>query len=703
MKKATLILALLALGLAGSASAQQKKRGFETLQFPEIGKIQMPAVEKAQTANGIRLRLIRNERTPLVKMQILLKGGSVFDPAGKTGLADVTAQLLRIGGARDLSPQEMDRQLEANGISIGLGASTDSLVVNLTCLKETLPKALDLLSAILAQPRFDAGKFDEVKTQMASGISRRNDDPAGIRRREFGRLAYGENSPLARELEYEDLDRITVDDVKACYAQFFAPANLLVGITGPLSMEEARPAFEKALGAWTATARGPEFPSVAEPARDFKVAFAEKSSLNQCYFAVGHLGTRYDAATEAAITVFNSIFVQSFDSRLIGRVRTKMGLTYGVGGGIGTSYLYPGLTLFASYTKSGSTFQAIKAIFDEIGIIRREKVTERELKDAKDNFLNSFVFRFETPENVLGIELTGEFYGLGEGYLNQLAENVRKVTADDVQKVANTLMTPEKMFVFIVGNGKELDGPLDQLGPVKKVDLSIKPPALQEAIAAPTPETLEKGKRIMTQALEKNYAGYRTATSCVVEEDAQRDSPMGSLKIQSKTTTVFPDKVRQELALPFGKMEMVFNGGKGVIRMQGQSQPVPAEQVEKMRFADIADIVRGADRYSFQYLATETADGRAFDVIYVTDAAKHWAKFFISQDNGRVEMQESLMEDMTGAQSVNRVVNSDFRVVENVAVPFHSETTSKGKKVGESTVKTVQFNVAVDPALFQVE
>jgi predicted Zn-dependent peptidase len=701
MRKTAVIIFLFAFLVTNLGLTAQKK-GFEKIKYPELNQFQLPEVHKAQTGNGLQLRLIRSKWLPLVDLEILIRGGSVYDPPAKVGLAGITANLLRIGGTGDLKPDQLDQTLDSEGIDISITSGNDYFSINLSCLRENLDQAVSILARMIRQPGFDGEKLEEIKTRLGSTIARRNDRPGSIKTREFNKLIYGQGSPFAAVLEYEHLDSIARSDVAAFYRRFFAPANMLAGVVGPVEIGEVEEIFEKYFGDWDHRASVPPYPEVKEPKYDFKVAFAEKSNLNQSYISIGHPGVKEDLSEQAKIKVFNLIFSGSFDSRLNTRIRTRMGLTYGIDGGIMTPHFYPGKTYFSTFTRSASTLKAVQAIFDEIDIIRKERVTDKELSDAKDYFINSFVFKYSSPEKILSSEMEREFYGLPRGYAEKLLEEIKTVTLDQVRQVAQQYLHPEKMIVFIVGKEKDLDGKLADLGKVKHVDISIKPPALKEKIPPATPQMLEKGKQVMTSLFMNQYRGYKRLKAMRVVSEASMSIPQGTFSLNMKSVSLYPDKFYNLVSIMGMKIETVINGEKGTVKQMGQERPMAAEQIKDRSFGSFYDMSHSPDKYSFQYLREETINAKTYDVIYVFDGEKNWQKMFINRETGLLEIEEKLSK-IPGIGGIARQINSEFKTVSGLPIVYKSETFIKDKKVISYTVKEVEVNPKVDPALFNIE
>lgn len=704
-----LILALL-LGHLGSGSVfAAKKRKIDQLKYPELNPFKLPQIQKTATSNGIKLRLIKDEKLPLINLSILLKGGYAYDPPAKIGLASITANILRIGGTKELSSEELDKFLDTNGITISISEGDDYFRISLNCLKENFDTGVSILAKILRTPTFDKEKLEEIKTKMSSAISRKNDTPRSIVNREFDKLIYGDNSPFAQSQEYEDLENISTPDIVKTYQTFFTPDNMLVGVTGPMEINELQERFEKHFGTWNTTAKIPPYPTVKEQTHDFKVAVAEKSNINQSYLSIGHLGIKENIEDKAKIMVFNSIFSQGFSSRLNTRVRVKMGLTYGIFGGVLTEYHYPGKTYFTTFTKTESTLDAIKAIFDEIRTIRKELVSPDELKEAKDYFLNSHVFDYRTPDRILFRSLSNEFYGRPEDADEKLMEDVKKVTAENVLEVAQKYLTPDKMITLIVGNQKDIkekSGDLSQLGKVKKIDISIKPPPLKEKIPAATPEMLQKGQELITSLANTTYKKYTRLKSLESFTDSTMTFGDRTIDIKSKTLTLYPDKMYNEASIMGGmmKMETIINGKKGVRKRMGKATPMDEEQIEKQIFGDPYDIFNAIPKgkYQCQYLKEEEIDGNIFDVIYIFDSQKNWVKFFVNRKTRLIEIEEKLSQ-FPGQQGTARTVKSDFKTIEGIPFAFQSKTYVKDKVVMETTTKQITVNPKIDLSLFKIE
>ena len=150
-----------------------------------------------------------------------------------------------------------------------------------------------------------------------------------------------------------------------------------------------------------------------------------------------------------------------------------MGLAYSVFGRYGAEYDHPGVFYVGCQTKAETTVEALKAMLAEVEKMTREPVTEEELAQAKDAYLNSFVFNFDSKGEIVNRMMTYEYYGYPKDFLEKTKENVEKVTKEDVLRVAKKYLRPDKLRILAVGNPEKFDQSLSTLGEVHEIDIAI--------------------------------------------------------------------------------------------------------------------------------------------------------------------------------------------------------------------------------------
>ncbi|MFQ5579101.1 MAG: M16 family metallopeptidase [Nitrospiria bacterium] len=476
MKKMVLLILVISLHSAcfplhharnsGSASASNPR----TMAFPPQ-PFQPPRAERMTLSNGMILYFLEDHELPLVNLQVMIRTGDLYEPADKIALAGITGTVMRTGGTDRLSGDEVDEALDqiAAGLSVGIG--TDSGGASLDVLKKDFDFGLQMLADILMHPAFEEEKLTLAKNRALEGIRRRNDRPSSIASREFWKQLYGADNPYARESTEETVKSIQREDLVDFHEKYFAPNNVMIGVTGDFNKSEMIEKIEKAFAGWGK--KEIRFPEVL-PVRERKAGgvYHIQRPIPQTQVRIGHLGIKQENPDSFALSVMNDVLGGGgMASRLFSDVRSRQGLAYSVGSVFRPGKLERGVFLAYSGTRVESTHQAISTIITHIEKVRMEPVSDEELKRAKEAFLNSFIFSFSSPSQIVGQQMSLEYYGLPSDYLELYRDNVAKVTKADVLRVAKKYLHPDRLVILAVGDEPQFDKSLSSLGKVEQIEV----------------------------------------------------------------------------------------------------------------------------------------------------------------------------------------------------------------------------------------
>jgi zinc protease len=468
--------AVFAALLAPLTLPAQQNKPWEKIPIPRLHDFKPQQPKRIELKNGIVLFLQEDHELPFVSGSVLIPGGTRDEDPARTGLVGLYGQAWRTSGTEKLSGDALDDLLEAKAAHIETGGDVDSTALSWDSLKGDADQVFSLALDLLLHPKFSAEKLELAQQQEATGIVRRNDDEEEIASRESAKLVYGANSPYTRQPELATIAAVTVDDLKAWHDRTIG-GKLIVGVSGdfdPVAMEaRLRAAFEGLPPVKPAPDRHDLF---AGPKPG--IFFIDKEDVNQSNVEIVGLGTDRRNPDVPRLAVMNEILGGSFASRLSQKIRTEKGLAYAVGGGLSYAYDHPAAFRVIVLTKSASTVDATKAALAEIDGLTTKPFTQEELDRAKDNILNSFLFRYDTKDKVLAERVRLEFYGYPADYLETYKAALEKVTLADLSAVAKKYIHPEKLAVLVVGNGPEIKPGLYELklGPVQTVDITIPQP-----------------------------------------------------------------------------------------------------------------------------------------------------------------------------------------------------------------------------------
>ena len=262
----------------------------------------------------------------------------------------------------------------------------------------------------------------------------------------------------------------------------------------------------------------------------------------------------------------------------------KRGLAYSVGNNYGAGYDVPGVFLIACGTKSEATVTAIEAILVEVEKMRVEEVSDEELKQAIDGFMNSSVFDYDTKGEILSRALRYEYHDYPQDFVEQLMAGIREVTKADVKRVAAEYLDPDKFTLIAVGKASDFDKPLDTLGDVTEVDITIPPPSPEPVPEAGEAETA-KARAILTDVI-KAHGGLdklKSVKNIITKGKMVVNTPGGMMELDGEVTIVLPTKARADLSMPAMGMRMsrIFDGQSAWTVMPQGVQPLPAALLKK--------------------------------------------------------------------------------------------------------------------------
>jgi hypothetical protein len=476
-------------------------------------------------------------------------------------------------------------------------------------------------------------------------------------------------------------------------------------VVGDFDGKSMEAALRKAFGSWP---RGPAARRVEVAFKDPKpgVYVVEKEDVNQSNIRMVHLGTTRDNPDYWALEVMNEVFGGGFSARLFSNIRSKKGLAYSVGGGVGSNFDHPGLFMLSMGTKSETTAAAIDALYEEIDGLHRTPATPEELQRAKDAILNSFVFRLDTKQKVLNEQVAYEFYGYPADFLARYPVQIQRVTAEDVARVARKYVQKDKIALLVVGKPKDFDRPLSAFGAVTTVDITIPEPGAEKKGTALAAGSNPEGRALLAKVLEGlgGASKLKEVRSFRQKASVKMKTPQGEVPVQAESLTVFPDRLWQQMQTPMGTMTTVVSPEASFAAMPMGTREMPASQKEsslkELRSSPLfvaahADDPRLVVRAAGSEKVAE-AEAKVLEVRY--EGAE--AKWLVDPVSGRVVRTVSQVTGMGGP--AEQVVDySDFRPAGDLTLAYRRTITRNGQDAGSIEIEQIEINPPLDPKAFE--
>lgn len=686
------------------------QKSYKDIVFPPLHEFHIPNVHRLELPNGMVLFLLEDHDLPIVNMEARIGVGSFNEPEDKVGLASMMGEVMRTGGTKIWPGDKLDEYLESIGASIEISVGDTSGSAFASFLAENTKDVLPIFADLLMHPSFPQDKIDLQKVEMRSAIARRNDDPNGIAFREFYKLIYGSSSPYARHPEYKTVDAITRDDLVEFHKNYFHPDNIMLGIWGDFNSEKIIKAIKKVFGAWPKSnvARPKPFP--VNYVYDSSLNFIRKTDVNQSTILIGHIGGLMNNPDYFALQVMNYILGKSFSSRLFRRVRDQQGLAYAVFGQYGANYDYPGVFYIGCMTKSQSTVRATRALLKELQGMLTEEVTDEELKLAKDSFLNSFVFNFDTKGEIIRRIMTYEYYGYPKDFLERTRAAIEKVTREDVMRVARQYLKPDKVRILVLGNDKDFDESLSVLGDIKEIDITI-PPAEKPKAPEITAESADQAINLLNYAAQnlggiEAVQGIRTVQT---QASGSMETPGGTMQFQLKTWVDYANNRRRvDLQLPMGTMSIIVTEEQGWIVTPEGTQPIPSSMLEELRKEVWTDPIYFIQHYrdkdaSLQFIEEESGSEEKVEGVLIRTGSGDEIKWYFNSKHHLPTKVVSSGRGIQGAPVIQEESRSDFRDVNGVLFAFELRILQDGKPYQTIHIKDLRVNEDLDPSLFKVE
>jgi predicted Zn-dependent peptidase len=443
--------------------------------------VQLPPVQRATLANGAQVALVEKRDTPLVALNVTVRGGALGDPPGKDGTASLFTDLIQKGaGTRDAA--QFAEAIESVGGVLAAVAGTESLGLSASFMSRDLDLMLELASDALERPRLAADEFEKARTLAIQSIAAAKDsDPRALigsygdawlfRGHPYGRAVGGSEGSLAQA---------SLDDVRRYYADQVGGDRLIITVVGDIDAAALRPKLERAFGHWRKA--GAPVPAVPAPERvtGRRVLLVDKPGATQTYFWLGNVGASRTDPDRTTQSVVNTAFGGRYTSMLNTALRIDSGLTYGASANFdrGTQ---PGAFRIASYTQTDSTVRAVDLALDTLAKLHRDGLDADTLASARSYMLGQFPPSLETNGQLAGRLADLALYGLGPDDVNDYAA---RVAASDVTAVRRAIEQafpqPDDLVLVLIGDAAKIRGAVARYGPVTKMkitDPQFAPPA----------------------------------------------------------------------------------------------------------------------------------------------------------------------------------------------------------------------------------
>lgn len=435
--------------------------------LPALAQVKLPPITEKKLGNGLEIVVIENHELPVVWMRMVIKSGSAFDPAGKAGLANLTAGLLR-KGTITRKATEIAEQIDFVGGSLAGSAGRDYSNISCSVLRKHLNTGLELFSDIILRPAFDSLEFERDRQRLVASVMQQKDDPSSLCEKAFNRYLFGDH-PYSQPEEGTEvtLNLLSYKDCREFYGNYYRPNNAILIFAGDITPEVA---FEAAgsFSAWEQKAIPmPRIAPCLNPV-GYTIILVDKPDVSQTNIRFGHLGLTRNNPDYYSFLLMNYIMGASFTSRMNQVVRVDKGLTYDIRTQNEWNVM-PGALFCNTFTENDSTMTALQAAIEVIRKMQTEGVTDIEFNEARNFYSGYYPMTLETPEAVASEIVKIKLYGLPVSYIKDFTANIQKVTKDDIKRAAQKFWDTNNLIFSVVSRAADVEQKLKAFGKVQTI------------------------------------------------------------------------------------------------------------------------------------------------------------------------------------------------------------------------------------------
>ncbi len=696
--KVLFIIAIAGLMACAPKVAKETTTGDFRSMPPPAGEARPVKIGKSHEftlANGLKVIVVENHKLPQISYQLTIDRDVMLEKE-KSGLSSMAGSLLATGTTKK-SKAEIDEAVDF----IGANLSTNARGGFATSLTKHTDKILGLFSEIILQPSFPQEEFDKIKTQTLSGLQTSKDDPNAISGNVSNALIYGLNHPYGEITNESTVSNISLDDCKAYYNTYFKPGDAYLVIVGDISPDAAKAKAEKYFGKWAAGNTPKytyDFPKGVDKT---SVAFVDKAGAVQSVVNITYaLDLKPGAADVIPSRVMNNILGSGFAGRLFQNLREDKAYTYGAYSSLNSDELVGSFSANAS-VRNEVTDSAVTQFLFELNRLKNEPVTKKEIDLSKSYIAGGFARSLESPQTVASFALNINMYDLPADYYETYLQRLDAVTIEDISRVANKYITPDKARIVVVGNKDEV---MAKLIPFDKEDGNIQ---LYDIYANPRKDESGTPVDITAKELISKYImaiGGNDKLAAVKSVDQTYSLEMMGMELTSRAVQSEGMFYMNMTAPGMNIMTQKYDGVKGKVEQMGAApMEIEGDDLSSMKEQSMLFPERqyNSEGYTAEVTGMEDVDGVACYKLSVTKPSGTKSTEYYDKTT-HLKVKEIQVSEASGEVATTSFEYDEYKAVDGILIPH--VVTMSGPMPTPIVMKatSIKINGEIDPALFKM-
>ncbi len=673
----------------------------------QIDRTQMPAPGPApeinlkepqsfELANGLKVMVVEDSKLPRVSIQLLIDNPPIGE-GDKAGVSTLMGSLLG-NGSTSINKDEFNEEIDFMGARMSFGSQSGFA----SSLSKYFPRLVELMADAAINPNFTEEEFEKEKSKLLTAIKSQENDVSAIHGRMQNALAYSTGHPYGEFITEASINNVTLPDIKTFYLEYFVPANAYLVIIGDVSFENVEELVTRYFLAWTKSSH--LFFGFTDPLNTqfTQINIVDMPNAVQSEITMQNLVNLKKSDEDYLPSVLaNHILGGGGQARLFLNLREDKAFTYGSYSRLGNDKYAPALFRASASVRNAVTDSAVVEIVKEIERIVKEPVTEEELKNAKAEYVGSFVMALEKPQTIARYALNIETENLPKDYYKTYLERLNAVTVEEVQEAAQKHFSVSNSRIIVTGKGSEISENLEKVPfngrniPVyyfdktgAKIDKPDYSSNLPEGVTLATviDQYLNaiggKDKIASIQTLKLVYEGTAMGTTVKTEE---------------RRTT---DKYAQTTYMNGSAMMGVVSKGDEFYMKQGANKvPLPPAMQNDLAYSiGILPELGMVGSENAKLIGIENVEGKEAYKVEVNGEIVQ-SSFFYDVETG-LKLREMTIINSNGQQQKQTVNYKDYQEFEGIKIPG-LKIGNLGTEILESKLLEASVNAELTDADFE--
>ncbi|MGA0828365.1 MAG: M16 family metallopeptidase [Flavobacteriaceae bacterium] len=650
-------------------------------------KIQLEDPQTFTLSNGLKVLVVENHKLPRVRIQLLLDNPPVLE-GEKAGVSSLTGALLGKGSS-NISKDDFNEEVDFLGATISFSGQSAFA----STLSRYFPRILELMAEAALNPNFSQEEFEKEKERFIENLRSEEKDVSAVARRVQSALAYGTGHPYGEFVSIESLEKVTLEDVSNFYARYFSPDNAYLVLIGDLDVKTAKKLVKTHFKDWSSKLEnGPSYSeatNLAEPT----INFVDMPNAVQSEIVVQNLvSLKMSDPDYIPVLIANQILGGGAEGRLFLNLREDKGYTYGSYSSVGTDKYSNARFRASAQVRNAVTDSAVVEILSEIKKIGTERVSEVDLKNAKEKYKGSFVRSLERPETVANFALNIETQGLSADFYENYLSRIDAVTAEEVQRVAQKYFKVDQARIVVVGKGSEV------LPALEKMQFDSTPLKVayfdKFAAAIDRPEfKIELPEGVTAASVLNTYLeaiGGREAASAVKTFAITYGASVQGMNLQLVVGQSAANEFTQEMKMMGNVMQRTVITETEAF-MEAQGQKIPLDDTQKKTVAEDAALVS-----ELLWLTNPNAEMSLTGIELVDDRPTYAVKVsenrvaYYDTETG-LKLKQVTTQEMQGQTISQSTSFGDYKEVSGLLIP-HVVSQNLGPQTVDFTIEEAKIN-----------